>query len=226
MTFFSKRPIIHEKAIHQALEAMRAGHKLRAHPLQISVIITSKFASPHAVGGDTAVQVAIFAYLREIITGRLAELRQVCQLPPPDQACADSDLVIDFKQDNRELESWSLLYYRYVCVDLDLSMKRIGSLTGRDQRLLRYRQSTGYQPSDRNYRRARAGRPAAGNDPPAAVGATGHTAAQADRYRVGVGDGAALSDRSRSASTPCFSRARGDWQVGVGSSRSSSHGRR
>jgi tetratricopeptide (TPR) repeat protein len=141
MILFSKRPIIHEKAIQQALEAMRAGRRLHAHPLQISLIIASRLASPHAVGGEAAAQVAIFDYLREIITGRLAELRQVYQLPPPAQACADSDLAADFSQNNRELESWSLLYHRYVCVDRDLSMQQIGSVTGRDQRLLRHRQA-------------------------------------------------------------------------------------
>jgi tetratricopeptide (TPR) repeat protein len=140
MIFFSKRPIIHDKAIQQALEAMRAGRKLHAHPLEICLIITSRLASPHAIGGEAAAQVAIFDCLGEIITGRLAELRQVYQLPPPAQACADSDLAADFSRNNRELESWSLLYYRYVCVDRDLSMQEIGSLTGRDQRLLRHRQ--------------------------------------------------------------------------------------
>ena len=70
MVLFPKRPIIHEKAVHQALEAMRTGRKLRAHPLQISVIITSRLASPRAVSGEVAGQVAIFDYLREVITGR------------------------------------------------------------------------------------------------------------------------------------------------------------
>jgi tetratricopeptide (TPR) repeat protein len=141
MALFSKRPIIHEKAVHQALEAMRTGRKLRAHPLQISVIITSRLASPRAVGGEVAAQVAIFGYLREVITGRLAELRQIHHLPPPTHTCADGDLSADFSRNNRELESWSFLYYRYVCVDRDLSMQQLANLTGRDQRLLRHRQA-------------------------------------------------------------------------------------
>ena len=141
MVLFPKRPIIHEKAVHQALEAMRTGRKLRAHPLQISVIITSRLASPRAVSGEVAGQVAIFDYLREVITGRLAELRRIHHLPPPPHACADGDLGADFSQNNRELESWSFLYYRYVCVDRDLSMGQMAALTGRDQRLLRHRQA-------------------------------------------------------------------------------------
>jgi tetratricopeptide (TPR) repeat protein len=136
-----KRPLIHEKAVQQALEAMRTGRKLRAHPLQISVVISSRLASPDAVNGEAAAQLAIFDYLREIIAGRLAELRAPYRLSPPVNVCTDNDLIADFSQNNRELESWSLLYYRYVCVDRDLSMQQIGSLTGRDQRLLRHRQA-------------------------------------------------------------------------------------
>ncbi len=140
MVLFSRRPIFHEQAVEQALEAMRTGRTLRAHPLQISLIITSRLASPHAVGGQAAVQVAVFDYLRDIIIRRRGELRRFQDLPLPDDPCSNSDLTADFSQNNRELEGWSLLYYRYVCVDRDLTMQQIGSLTGRDQRLLRHRQ--------------------------------------------------------------------------------------
>jgi len=150
MTIFSKRPILHEKAVQQALDAMRSGRTLRAHPLQICLIIQSKLTTPYALEGDAAVQVAIFDYLRDVITGRLSELRQPRELPQPDFSCTEDDLLADFSHNNRELEAWSLLYYRYVCVDSDFSMQQIALLTGRDPTAAAPSSTTERQPPDAN----------------------------------------------------------------------------
>jgi tetratricopeptide (TPR) repeat protein len=143
MTLFSERPVLHEKATQQALDALRSGHGLRAHPLQICLTVLARLESPYALRGDAAVQVAVFDYLKTVISERLTDLRQPYNLSPAGSACLDDDLKCDFDHRNMELEAWSFLYYRYVCVDRDLSVQQIADLTDRDKRTLRRRQKLG-----------------------------------------------------------------------------------
>jgi len=49
----------------------------------------------------------------------------------------------DFMAANKELEAWSLLYHRYVRIDLDLSLQAVSRLVGQSIRNLNRRQSLG-----------------------------------------------------------------------------------
>jgi hypothetical protein len=143
MPLFSDRPTLHVKAVEQALEAMRTAHILRAHPLQSFVSVLGRLDSPYALVGDAAIQIAIFGHLTDIILERLISLRQQHNLPPPDRTCSDDDLKADFSMGNKELQAWSILYFRYICVDRDLSMQQIASLTHQEQRTPRRRHELG-----------------------------------------------------------------------------------
>jgi tetratricopeptide (TPR) repeat protein len=137
------RPMLQEKAVEQALEAMRAGQVLRGHPLQFFLSVLSRLESPDVLGGDIALQVAAFDHLVEVIAGRLEQLRQLYNLPPPDRRCSEDRIEEDFRQGNPELEAWSLLYHRYVCVDRNLSMQAIAGRVHQDERTLRRRHRLG-----------------------------------------------------------------------------------
>ncbi len=144
MAFNTNRPLLYDKATEQALDAIRSGGYLSAaHPLQLFLNIQSTLATPYALRGDAAVQIAIFDHLKNVIAERLGTLRQPYELPCPDSTCADTHLIADFRQNNAELEAWSLLYYRYICVDRDLSMQQLAALTQQDARTLRRRHQTG-----------------------------------------------------------------------------------
>ncbi|HVO70981.1 MAG TPA: tetratricopeptide repeat protein [Aggregatilineaceae bacterium] len=137
------RPILQEKAVEQALEAMRAGQVLHRHPLQFFLSVLTRLESPDVLGSDFALQVAAFEHLVEVIVGRLEQLRQLYDLGPPDYYCSEDRLEEDFQQGNSELEAWSLLYHRYVCVDRNLSMQAIAGRVHQDERTLRRRHRLG-----------------------------------------------------------------------------------
>ena len=137
------RPVLQEQAVDRALEAMRAGQALRGHPLQFFLSVLTRLESPDVLGGDIALQVAAYDHLVEVIVGRLAHLRQLCGLPAPDQHCSEDRIEGDYRQGNTELEAWSLLYYRYVCIDRNLSMQSIAARVYQDERTLRRRHRLG-----------------------------------------------------------------------------------
>lgn len=143
MSDISQRPALHEKVVEQALETMRMGHSLRDHPLLFFLSITTRLHAPHMLAGPAAVQIAVFEHLAEVILRRLTDLREQYQLDPPERRCELGQLRSDFRLDNAELEAWSLLYYRYVCVDQNLTIQRVAELTNQVERTLRRRQQLG-----------------------------------------------------------------------------------
>jgi len=143
MSDISQRPALHEKVVEQAHETMRMGHSLRDHPLLFFLSITNRLNAPHILSGPAAVQIAVFEHLSDIILKRLTDLREQYQLERPERRCALNQIRADFRLDNAELEAWSLLYYRYVCVDQNLTIQRIAELTNQVERTLRRRQQLG-----------------------------------------------------------------------------------
>lgn len=137
------RPKLSESNIEQALEAMRTGQPLVDHPLCLFLTILNRLSSPHTLLGDAAVQVAVFKHLGDVITQHLGIIRQIHHLTPPHPTGPIDDLKRDFQQGNTELEAWSLLYHRYVCVDRAFSMQRLAAETHQDERTLRRRQNLG-----------------------------------------------------------------------------------
>lgn len=140
----SHRPNLHEEAVGQALEAMRAGHTLRVdHPMRFFLCVLVRLESPHLLSGDVAVQLAVFGQITEIITRQLKKIRSQLMLPAPRPDSTTLALADDFRPGNTELEAWSVLYHRYVCVDWDLSMQDIAAQVSLDERTLRRRHRLG-----------------------------------------------------------------------------------
>ncbi len=88
-------------------------------------------------------QVVVFEYLTAVISERYAYLRGVVNLPSPAPGCAQEGLEDDFSSANTELEAWSLLYHRYVCVERNLNMQEIAGRVRQDIRTLRRRHRLG-----------------------------------------------------------------------------------
>lgn len=143
MSTMPHRPLIHDKVVGQALEAMRSGRPLGSHPLKYFLCVLEKLESPDMLACDSAVEVAVFDLLAEIITRRLERLRINFGIPPPDGLCSSYHLRADFQQSNKELEAWSLLYHRYVCVEQGLAMQELTAQAHHEERTARRRHQLG-----------------------------------------------------------------------------------
>ena len=95
------------------------------------------------IAGD----VALVEWLSTTIRQELNFRRQHYRLQKPDlhslRPQALLNLQCDFQQQNVELEAWSLLYFRYVRVDLALGWESMAALAGQTTRNLRRRQMHG-----------------------------------------------------------------------------------
>ena len=146
MTIGSHRPVLKKEAVKRALNAMRAAKPLpQEHPLRFFLIVREQLDAPDALAGEAAAEVAIFGHIAQIITAQLTKLRAGCGLPPPDVQCSQVDIQRDFRQNNPELEAWSALYHRYVCVGHDLQWQDIAALTQQNERMVRRRHTLGLQ---------------------------------------------------------------------------------
>jgi hypothetical protein len=119
---------IEVSTVINALERLRQARPLGTdHPLThlISLRAPSPSWPPSAVSRDWAV----YDGLSRLIAHRLARQRRLCGLTG-DLRCTEHGLLLerlraDFACGNAELEAWSLLYHRYVRVDLDLTLEQI-----------------------------------------------------------------------------------------------------
>ncbi len=119
----------------------QAGSLGPMHPLTrfISIRRDTRGLLSSTAGSDAAV----FRALARIITRRLVHLRDVHGLPPLSAQTAEIAIQQDFRIGNHELEAWSVLYYRYMRIDLDLSIDSLERITQQDKRTLHRRQSRG-----------------------------------------------------------------------------------
>lgn len=137
------RPVLDEKAVRQALEAMRSGKNLPPHhPLRYFVGIQQQTAAPHVLGGDVPVQLAVFSHLTEAIGMRRTALRDA-EEGASETACDSRNIEWDFRQNNPELEAWTVLFYRYVCASAPTSLQSLAELVHQDERTLRRRYQVG-----------------------------------------------------------------------------------
>ena len=87
-------------------------------------------------------------WLSNEITNQYNRHRQIYQLSPINRQCSYHALLDhldeDFTQNNEHLEAWSLLYHRYVRVDLGLSTTDFQNAARQSDRNLRRRQTVGY----------------------------------------------------------------------------------
>lgn len=135
---------IEVESVATALEAMRQAKPLGlAHPLNRFVSIHDPYNPSAAMQGAAAQDLKVSSALVRIIRHRLNEHREVYDLQP--LTSHEHGILIDedFQRENSELEAWSLLYYRYVRVELDLSLDKIGKRVGQTERTLHRRQTKG-----------------------------------------------------------------------------------
>ncbi len=132
--------------LRRVLDASRAARPLPATPLRAFAVIQQRMMEP-SVSEAAAVDFVLMDWLVEVITLGLRNQRQHYHLPEPVDDLpltgALDQIVQDFSQGALELEAWSLLYFRYVRVDLDLPWEQLETVTAQDQRTLRRRQERG-----------------------------------------------------------------------------------
>jgi hypothetical protein len=135
--------LLSARSVQQALEAWRQARPLPPqHPL--AQLLTLRYGV--GIGGlsaDIAPEIVITFGLAEIIRHGLNRHRKAHQLIP---AAAHHDRLVglqalcdDFRCANAELEAWSLLYYRYVRVDLNLSLAQMSQISCQTRRTLHRR---------------------------------------------------------------------------------------
>lgn len=146
MSEFSDNTILSPGNLRRVLEAGRAARPLPATPMHAFAVIQQRMMAP-GLSEAVAVDYVLMDWLVEMITLGLCLQRKHYHLPEP--AGDDSlnsaldQMSRDFKQRALELEAWSLLYYRFVRVDLDLSWDQLAAVTAQDVRTLRRRQGRG-----------------------------------------------------------------------------------
>lgn len=133
-------------AVIDALERLRQARPLgNDHPLtHFMSLCTLIHGWPQSAAGRDW---AVYDGLTRLIAHRLARQRRLCGLTS-DLRCAEYSLLLerlrgDFGCGNAELEAWSLLYHRYVRVDLDLTLDQICCLVGQTGRTLNRRRHLG-----------------------------------------------------------------------------------
>lgn len=135
------------KSVISVLEAMRQAKPLGQNPLIQFICLTQPGKSRGFVAGSVGIDNRIFCGLVQIICRRLSQHREIYGLPPvawPKGKNGDlSALCNDFRFANAELEAWSLLYHRYVRVDLALSMGQISQTVKQPERTLNRRSRLG-----------------------------------------------------------------------------------
>ncbi|MBX3086792.1 MAG: hypothetical protein KF716_34485 [Anaerolineae bacterium] len=136
-------PCLEPESVLSALEAMRQGKKLPTdHPL--AYFLSVRY--PHSltsVEDAVVTQVRIYNHLSRVIHAELNHHRSIYQLNSVVRGEGSSTLEEDFQTSNEELQAWSLLYHRYVRVDLNLPLKQIETIVKVADRTLNRRQDLG-----------------------------------------------------------------------------------
>src|SRR5258707_15897614 len=126
-------------AVQEALSALRQALPLRAdHPLATFLSVQDQ-ALAAALSGRAVAELCIAETLSARICCQLKRHRVLHNPRRFRLAPSQRDLQRDFQAESPELEGWSLLYFRYVCVELDLSIEQIAGLVGQTRRTLQRR---------------------------------------------------------------------------------------
>jgi hypothetical protein len=136
--------------VKQVLDAAVFAHPLPSTPLQSSLLFLNYVQQQTSVDAPLSKTLEDFLLLEllndQIYTG-LMRHRELFGLATPIRNAPLkqmlTELNCDFRQNAIELEAWSVLYFRYVRVELQLSWSQFEAVTLQDQRTLRRRQQRG-----------------------------------------------------------------------------------
>jgi tetratricopeptide (TPR) repeat protein len=140
----NSRPYINQQNVRDTLDAMLYGTVPQpSNALEALLIVDVLLSQPEVPLTDNPRSFAIKHILTDAITHQYTNHRQKLGLPVlvPDAAVGIAVQAIqqESQTQNQELLSWSLLYYRYVRVDLCLSLAVIsGAMNIEDRTLRRY----------------------------------------------------------------------------------------
>ncbi len=142
-----RRPVITQQSVEAALHTLiyTTTDTSAAAGLRSLVLVKEYLQNPARPPANDLRMYAVKAILCEIITDRLNHFRQMAGVSPlspvVDRNAALQSIVEDSRSNNPEFVGWSLLYHRFVRVDLGISLndfEQWSSIEGRTLR--RYRQ--------------------------------------------------------------------------------------
>ena len=132
--------------LKQVLEAARAAWPLPETPLKETAVFRGRLARSQSPLSRDVVDYLLLDWLNSLIIIGLKTQRMYynhCKIETNTLRAALACLAQDFRQHAAELEAWSLLYFRYVRVDLGLSWEQLAEATACTARTLRRRQQRG-----------------------------------------------------------------------------------
>jgi len=137
-----KQPFITYESVRAALEAMLyTSTAPPPNPLEELSLVDQFISNPDLPSIVNSREFALRQLLLSIITQEYSQHRHNFGLAAPvlnmPFEAAAADIRRDVQQQNPELNGWCLLYYRYVRVDLDLSIETITTVANIEQRTLR-----------------------------------------------------------------------------------------
>jgi len=138
-------PQFEDADVRAVLESFRKADHLGDTPLRQLVAVWARLdpagppTTPHAL--DTVLE----QLLAEIVSDNLDRLRSVEGLAEPEdtRVAQEEALARDFMQGSAELESWSVLHYRYIRRDLNLRGQDVSAIANIHPRQLRRRTARG-----------------------------------------------------------------------------------
>lgn len=137
------KPVLTVDTLRETFEALRVVAPVPDSPFLSFVLVQRHLHTPTQVDNLTFQQHVIFELLTEVVVQELARLRTLFQLPAPDQSLDLEGAKADLQQDGTKSSSFllgcSVIYYRYIRAELDLSMQEIADAMGREERHLRRR---------------------------------------------------------------------------------------
>jgi tetratricopeptide (TPR) repeat protein len=135
-------PIIQENLLRHALERLRHAEPLGDTPLRRLILVHRQIEQQGEFSSQLDFDLAVGDLLASAIINGLTRLRDIhgiASSTSSDRAHVVSLLHQDFSHNNTEMEAWSALYHRYICLDLNLQMQELARLLNLDPRQLRRR---------------------------------------------------------------------------------------
>jgi len=137
-----------QASVHYVLERIRQAEPIGVTPLRNLVWLRRQIEAQGPQPSLAAIETALSDALARLVEQNLSTLRLlegVIQTSPiQTRASVLNVLRQDFAHSNDELEAWSVLYHRYVRLDLNLQVQDIANTLRTNARLINRRQGHGF----------------------------------------------------------------------------------